>query len=136
MKISKLSLMSIVFVVSMAFVGFGSAASGGNGAIISKNFGCGIYTGDYGTQIAPDPEQPEQIFGFLNTENSILVINKNNWQLTCRGKITENFPTQAVSYTSTVGCQPFGPDSIDSKYWHVIISPSGEVTLTCLGTIM
>ena len=103
----------------------------GNGAEVGKDFVCGIYTGDYGTvipEVSPD-------FGFLFTEDSQYVINDNIWKLTCRSQITENFPAKAVNYRSTVGCMPLGESGPNSDVWNVVITPSGQVTLTCHGTI-
>jgi hypothetical protein len=128
-KMKKLAIgIGILFLIALAVPAFAV----GNGAVVGRDYVCGIYTGEYGTPIpwvSPD-------FGFLFTENAQYVINDNVWKLTCHGQITENLPTGLVKYESTSGCQPFGPGSIDSDVTTVVITPSGQVILTCMGTFV
>ena len=98
-------------------------AANGNGAVVEKDSLCGIYVGDYGS-------------GAVFTEDSQFVANENTWKLTCHGQITDNFPLNAVIYnedtTPSINCGwgiYFTEDG-----WKTVITPSGEVTLTCHGT--
>jgi hypothetical protein len=110
----------ILFLIALAM----PALANGNGAVVGKDIACGIYTGDYGT-------------GFIAASDSQSVINGNNWKLTCHGQIADTFPIKAVKYnedtTPAQSCLLSGQITDD---WNVVITPSGQVTLTCHGTFV
>jgi len=110
----------ILFLIALAM----PALANGNGAVVEKDIGCGIDTGDFGG-------------GFITASDSQSVINGNNWKLTCRGQLTDNVPLKAVKYnedtTPAQSCRLSGEITDD---WTVVITPSGQVTLTCHGTFV
>ena len=104
--------------------------AGGNGAMVYKNGFCPIYTGEYGTALFGSPG-----IGFLFTEDSRLIINGNIMKRICHGHLTENFPSEAVRYGSAIGEVPFGYGA-DADAWQVVITPSGEATLTARKSVV
>jgi hypothetical protein len=112
--------LGILLVIALAMPVFAD----GNGAVVGKNSRCGIYVGDYGT-------------GRAWTEDSQFVINENNWKLTCHGQITDNFPLKTVIYdedTAPGGICGWGSYFTEDG-WKIVITPSGQVTLSCHGTL-
>ncbi len=112
----------LAFVIGLIFLSALAvpAMAGGNGAVVTKDGFCPIYTGEYGT-VYPGPG-----FGLLFTYDSRYITNGDNLKLICHGHLTENFPTEAVRYGGKDGGFPYvGADS-----WQVVITPSGEATLT------
>jgi len=110
-------VIGLILVISLAM----PAMAGGNGALVYKDGFCPIYTGDYGTAIPGNPG-----FGLLFAENSRFIMNGNFVKLICHGQLTENFPSEAVRYGSSTMDYPY----VGADAWQVVITPSGEVTLT------
>jgi len=110
-------VIGLVFLVALAV----PAMAGGNGALVHKNGFCPIYTGEYGTIVPGDPP-----FGLLFTEDSRFISNGNVMKVICHGHLTENFPSKAVRYGDSTGDFPY----VGADGWQVVITPSGEVTLT------
>lgn len=109
-------VIGLIFMIAFAI----PATAGGNGAEVIKNGFCPIYTGEYGT-VYPGPG-----YGLLFTYDSRIITNDDVMKLICHGHLTENFPSEAVRYGSSMGDVVYvGADS-----WQVVITPSGEATLT------
>lgn len=115
----KLAFIGLIFLFALAI----PAMAGGNGALVYKNGVCVIYTGDYGAAI-PGSDPP---FGLLFTEDSRVILIGNIMKVICHGQLTENFPSEAVRYGSSIGDFPYG---YGFDAWQVVITPSGEVSLT------
>ena len=108
-------VIGLLFLIALAV----PAMAGGNGALVYKDVWCPIYTGEYGTMYPTG-------FGILYTEDSWYIGNGNNLKRICHGHLTENFPSEAVLYRGTLGSFPY----FEADAWQVVITPSGEVTLT------
>jgi hypothetical protein len=110
----------ILFLIALAM----PALADGNGAVVGKDTPCGIYVGDYG--------------GGIVASDSQYVINGNNWKLTCHGQIAAPFPVKAVKYnedtTPAQACNLHNAGQ--TQVWETVITPSGQVTLTCHGKIV
>jgi hypothetical protein len=108
-------VIGLIFLSALAI----PAMAGGNGAVVLKDGFCPIYTGEYGTVLPVG-------YGLLFTEDSRLIMNGNVMKLICHGHLSENFPSEAVRYGGPTGGFPY----VGADAWQVVITPSGEVTLT------
>ena len=108
-------VIGLMFLIALAV----PAMAGGNGAVVHKNGFCPIYTGDYGTIVPAG-------YGILFTEDSRFITNGNVMKVICHGHLSENFPPEAVRYGGSTGDFPY----VEADAWQVVITPSGEVTLT------
>ena len=109
-------VIGLLFLIALAV----PATAGGNGAQVYKDIFCPIYTGEYGTF------NPSAGFGILITYDSRYIMKGNVLKLICHGHLTENFPSEAVVYGGPGGGFPYS----DADSWQVVITPSGEATLT------
>ena len=102
------------------------ASAVNDGAEVIKDTLCHIIPQDYGDEL-------------ILTSDTQKVINDNTWKITCRGQLDEGVlpPLEAVIYNEATNpefqCSFQGHIT---QVWQKVITPTGQITLTCHGKIV